>query len=50
MRELFDNYLKNGLSEYDSKYLSTDMYQTIKERLLACSYHNFQKIVQQILK
>lgn len=34
----------------DSKYLSKDMYQTIKERLLACSYHNFQKIVQQILE
>ncbi len=26
MRELFDNYLKNGLSEYDSKYLSTYQY------------------------
>ena len=26
MQELFENYLKNGLSEYDSKYLSTYQY------------------------
>ena len=26
MQNLFDNYLKNGLSEYDSKYLSTYKY------------------------
>ncbi len=26
MQNLFDNYLKNGLSEYDSKYLSTYQY------------------------
>ncbi len=26
MQNLFDNYLKNGLSEYDSKYLSTYRY------------------------
>lgn len=26
MQKLFENYLKNGLSEYDSKYLSTYQY------------------------
>ena len=26
MQNLFENYLKNGLSEYDSKYLSTYQY------------------------
>ena len=26
MKNLFDNYLKNGLSEYDEKYLSTYQY------------------------
>ena len=26
MQNLFENYLKNGLPEYDSKYLSTYQY------------------------
>ena len=26
MRDVFENYLKNGLSEYDSKYLTTYQY------------------------
>ena len=26
MQNLFENYLKKGLSEYDSKYLSTYQY------------------------
>ena len=26
MKKLFENYLKNGISEYDSKYLSTYQY------------------------
>ncbi len=26
MRDVFENYLKNGLSEYDSKYLATYQY------------------------
>ena len=44
MQDLFENYLKNGLSEYDSKYLSTYQYDgTDKERicnLLGYDYKN----------
>ncbi len=29
MRDVFENYLKNGLSEYDSKYLTTYQYVII---------------------
>jgi len=46
MQNLFENYLKNGLSEYDSKYLSTYQYVMLlsKNNVISAYFANVDYI------
>lgn len=46
MKNLFENYLKNGLSEYDSKYLPTYKYVMLlsKNNIITAHFANIDYI------